>query len=292
MKNLSAIRKIDLHMHSTVSDGTYTPEEILELVRNAGIDLFSLTDHDAVKGCRIIREKLAPGDPLFITGAEFSCKDNGGKYHILGYGYDPDAGAVNELMESGHSNRLKKLKFRIDALKGKFGFGFSEEDIDSLFHLDNPGKPHLANLMVKYGYAKNKESAFSEFLNKLKIPAMNLAPEKAIEAILKSGGIPVLAHPSYGSGDELYTGKEMEDRVTRLVDMGLQGLEAYYSGFTCVLGREILGYAEKYGLYVTAGSDYHGENKMAILGDTHLEDAQDGPEGLRRFLEAAVKQDQ
>ena len=75
-------------MHSTVSDGTDRPEEILKLVKEAGIELFSITDHDAVKACTSIREKWKKGDPAFITGAEFSCKDDQGKYHILGYGYD------------------------------------------------------------------------------------------------------------------------------------------------------------------------------------------------------------
>ncbi|MBO6039968.1 MAG: PHP domain-containing protein, partial [Oscillospiraceae bacterium] len=86
--------KIDLHMHSTVSDGTDAPEEILARVREAGITLFAVTDHDAVKAGRIIPPLLTEGDPAFLTGAEFSCRDEEGKYHILGYGYDPDAEPV------------------------------------------------------------------------------------------------------------------------------------------------------------------------------------------------------
>ena len=83
--------RIDLHMHTTVSDGTDSPEGILDKVRSAGLALFSVTDHDAVKGYRIIQALLTPDDPAFLTGVEFSCKDEEGKYHILGYGFDPEA---------------------------------------------------------------------------------------------------------------------------------------------------------------------------------------------------------
>ena len=109
--------KIDLHMHSTVSDGTDTPEEILARVREAGIALFAVTDHDAVKAGRIIPPLLAEGDPAFLTGAEFSCRDEEGKYHILGYGYDPDAEPIRKLVETGHGLRMNKVQARLDFLK-------------------------------------------------------------------------------------------------------------------------------------------------------------------------------
>ena len=284
MKSLGEIRKIDLHMHSTVSDGTDTPEEILVKVKEAGIDMFSLTDHDDFKGCLRIQKCIAPEDPLFITGVEFSCRDQGGKYHILGYGYDPDAKPVRALVSSGHKIRLEKLDIRLKALKERFGFIFSGEDIKSLYALDNPGKPHIANLMVKYRYVRDKQQAFAKYLNQVKTENISYKPEDAVSAILQSGGIPVLAHPSFGSGDELFMGEEMENRLLHLLDFGIQGLEAYYSGFSPKLQDEILELAEKYDLYVTAGSDYHGNNKMVKLGDNRLASIDQGPEGLQRFL--------
>ena len=284
MKSLGEIRKIDLHMHSTVSDGTDTPEEILVKVKEAGIDMFSLTDHDDFKGCLRIQKCIAPEDPLFITGVEFSCRDQGGKYHILGYGYDPDAKPVRALVSSGHKIRLEKLDIRLKALKERFGFIFSGEDIKSLYALDNPGKPHIANLMVKYRYVRDKQQAFAKYLNQVKTENISYKPEDAVSAILQSGGIPVLAHPSFGSGDELFMGEEMGNRLLHLLDFGIQGLEAYYSGFSPKLQDEILELAEKYDLYVTAGSDYHGNNKMVKLGDNRLASIDQGPEGLQRFL--------
>ena len=278
------IRKIDLHMHTTVSDGTSSPEEIIAEVRNTGIDLFSVTDHDAIMACEMIPDLLRNGDPAFIPGIEFSCRDEDGKYHILGYGYDPAASAIRSIVKEGHQKRLEKLSLLLEILKDQYNIVFSGEDIRRLYENNNPGKPHIANLMVKYGYAESIRDAFKRILNKASIPSVYIRPETAIDAVLRSGGIPVLAHPSYGSGDELIVGEEMEKRVRKLIGFGLQGAEAYYSGFTPKLQAEILGLAGKYGLYVTAGSDYHGTNKLVTLGSSHLDDVQDGPEGLKRFL--------
>ncbi len=277
-------RKIDLHMHSSVSDGSDSPAQLLAAVRSAGLGLFALTDHDAIKGCAALRELLEPGDPLFLPGVEFSCRDGEGKYHILGYGYDPQSPAILGLVEISHGLRLKKVHARLAFLEREFGFVFPEEERRRLLARDNPGKPHIGNLMVKLGYAQSKEQAIREFINKLSLPDDFIRPEQAITGILAAGGIPVLAHPSYGDGDQLILGEEMEQRLRRLMGFGLQGLEAFYSGFTAKLTRELLELAGRYGLYVTAGSDYHGKNKLISLGDTGLEDASRGPEGLLRFF--------
>ncbi len=279
------IHKIDLHMHSNVSDGTDTPEEILEKVNTAGIDLFSLTDHDAIMGCVMIKKNLGEDDPLFLSGVEFSCRDEFGKYHILGYGYDSSVGPVRSLVEEGHNARFEKLELRLKALQDVYGISFSDEDKALLYELNNPGKPHIANLLVKYGYVDTKDEAFANYLNQLKIPNLQFRPEKAISAILESGGIPILAHPSLGSGDEMICGENMEIRLKRLMGFGLEGLEAYYSRLTPDLQNELLGLSEKYNLYVTAGSDYHGKNKDILLGSNHLDDVELACSGLRRFLE-------
>ena len=276
--------KIDLHMHTTVSDGTDTPEEIIKNVRDKGIQLFSVTDHDSVKGCGVIRSHLKEGDPMFINGAEFSCKDEEGKYHILGYCYDPDSKAIRDLVELGHRYRINKVKKRLIFLRNEFGFHFPDKYIDKLFSLDNPGKPHIGNLMVKLGYAESKEQAIKQFIDKVKFKTEYVRPEEAIMGIIDGGGIPVLAHPSYGSGDQIVMGEEMDKRLLRLMDYGLKGVEAFYSGFSKRLTEEILGFADKYDLYVTAGSDYHGKNKLVELGDTGYIDEFDTPKGLQRFI--------
>lgn len=106
---------------------------------------------------------------------------------------------------------------------------------------------------------------------------------------MDAGGIPVLAHPPFGDGDDHVIGEELEIRLRHVLAFGLQGVEAFYSGYTPELRAEVLGLAEKYGLYVTAGSDYHGSHKPIVLGDTGMDGCRDWPEGLKRFLTAAME---
>ena len=276
---------IDLHMHSTVSDGTDTPLEILEKIKEKGIEIFSITDHDAIKAADMMKEYIKGESVKFISGVEFSSRDEHGRYHILGYGYDPEGKTINDMVEYSHELRMQKVHARLDFLRDEFGFTFEQKDIDKLLARDNPGKPHIGKMMVAYGYAQTKEEAIEQYLNKKKFKSGYVDPRDVIDAILGSGGIPVLAHPTYGNGDQLIVGDEMDGRIRRLMSYGLKGLEGFYSGFTLKIQKEILGFAKQYGLYVTAGSDYHGKNKMVILGDNNLDPEEEYPEGLVKFLE-------
>ena len=281
-------------MHTTASDGTDTPAEILDHVREQGLELFAVTDHDGIAGVEEIR-KIREEDPekskglLFLNGIEFSCRDDEGKYHILGYGYDENAKVMIDTVSIAHENRLKKVEERLKFLKEDFGFTFAEEDIRALYRNHNPGKPHIANLMIKYGYAQSIEQAMKEFLNKKKFPNVYIRPDVAIQTILESDGIPVLAHPSYGDGDQLIVGDEMDQRLSRLVGFGLRGVEAYYSGFTPKLCSQMLQFADQYDLFVTAGSDYHGKNKLIEIGETTLDSVSEGSEKLHAFLEYVIE---
>ena len=262
--------QIDLHMHSTVSDGTDTPQMILEKVKQAGIGLFSLTDHDAIKGSGEILSIRTAKDPFFIPGVEFSCKDEEGKYHILGLAYDPQAPSIQEVVDLGHEYRMRKVRGRMAQVTQEFGYVFPEDEVVKLLQNDNPGK--------------------REIINKVHFKGEYVRPEEAIRGILGAGGVPVLAHPSYGSGDQLIFGEEMDARLKRLIGFGLQGVEAFYSGFTPRIRKEMLNFAEQYDLYITAGSDYHGRNKLIKLGDTGLAGipCEEYPRGLKRFLERVL----
>ena len=204
--------RIDLHMHTTISDGTDTPEELLSVVKSAGITHFSITDHDAVAGAKIMMDLLSPGDPLFIPGVEFSCKDDLGKYHILGYGFDPSSPSILKVVEKGHENRMTEVRARIKALKDERSIVFPKEEIEKLMALPNPGKPHIGNLMVKYGYAESRKDAITGIINKLSVKSLDLAPGEVIDAIKNAGGVSVLAHPAFGSGTQKIFGKELESR--------------------------------------------------------------------------------
>lgn len=280
--------KIDLHIHTTVSDGTDSPQSLLKLVRAAGLTVFSITDHDAIEAARMIRGACEPKDPVFIPGVEFSCKDTYGKYHILGYGYDPDSPVMRNILRRGQSLRRGKTAARLELLQEEFGFSFPQEEVRKLQSLNTPGKPHVANLMVALGYAKDISDAIDNYIDHVHLRSENILPQDAVRSILDGGGIPVLAHPLFGAGSDRFTSDEMEQRLLRLMQYGLQGVEAFYSGFCAEQRETMLSLAEKYDLYVTAGSDYHGKNKKICLGETGLDPASEYPDGLNRFLELFV----
>ena len=271
----------DLHMHSIYSDGTDTPAALLKKVKAAGIDLFSLTDHDSCDGCAEMQKVLQPDDPAFIYGVEFSCRDNKGKYHILGYGYDPEKSSILEAVQITHSARMDKAKNRLRFLEENYGFAFSEEEQNEFLALENPGKPHLAKMMLARGYVADKAEAF-RILGGYHGKERYLSPEEAIDAILFADGIPVLANGILADGSKVLTEEATEERISRLKANGLMGLECYYSGFTELQKSSMLKFAEIYNLFVTAGSDYHGANKTVKLGNTN----QPSPEVMQRFYKA------
>ena len=261
---------IDLHMHSDFSDGTDSPEDLINNVKAAGIDIFSLTDHDEIKGCEELFRHLKADDPVFIPGVEFSTSDEEGKYHILGYAYDTGSPVMAQMIARFHEIRMYKLGRRVELLKEYYGFEFTDSDMEWLYSRNNPGKPHIANLMVRHGYAPDITSAIDNYVSNCRVRYQTVRPEEAIETILKSNGIPVLAHGFLGDGGQLLNNYEMEMRLIRLQDMGLAGIECFYSGFTPAMNSYMLYFSHKYNLLATAGSDYHGGNKNVRLGDTGI----------------------
>ena len=289
-------KKIDFHMHTTVSDGTDTPDMLIDNIRASGIDMFAVTDHDAISGCDQVRyllrlaeyngEKHLPG---FVNGVEFSCRDNYGRYHILGYAYNAAHPAIRNLVEDVHSLRMSKFARRIEFLEDEFGFRFPQEELDKLWNLKNPGKPHIANLLVKLGYAEDKNSAIEKYLNHVKyFGRSHIFPEEAVEAILAAGGIPVLAHPIFGDGGQRLDDREMHRRLEALTIAGLMGVEAFYSGFSKDITLRMLRLANDFDLLVSAGSDYHGTNKTVLLGETNLVSVDAGGGRLKGFIRACL----
>ena len=183
------MNKVDLHLHTLISDGTDSLEEIIENVRKAELDLFSVTDHDSIKAGIMIPPMLETIEPeqrtAFVRGIEFSCEDELGKYHILGYGYDPAVPGIAEVVAEGHMMRMRKTKARLEFLQKEFQFQFTEEEINELLSKDNPGKPHIANLMIQHGYAETIQDAIKSYINKREFRNEHVRPEDAIKGILK-----------------------------------------------------------------------------------------------------------
>jgi len=270
----------DLHIHSNYSDGSDSPSEILEKVKVAGVDIFSLTDHDCYEGCAVISALLKPEDPKFIGGIELSCEDETGKYHILGYCYNLNKPALREAVKLTHDTRIEKARNRF-AFLDSLGFSFSRDEIEQTLALKNPGKPHIASLMFKYGYAATKEEGF-RILSGYHGKEFKLTPEMGIDAILQSDGIPVLAHGILADGSKNLSKEETTVRVKRLKKAGLMGLECYYSTFTKEQQEIMLSLADAFNLLVTAGSDFHGRNKTVSLGQT----GDPSPKQMQRFYQA------
>lgn len=265
--------KFDYHMHSIYSDGSDTLEELLEKLKASGIQSFALTDHDTIEGCKRLLE-LVPEDMDFITGIEFSCYSNAGKCHILGYGCDPENQILQDAINEGYRKRKNKLETRLCYLKDVHGICFTEQEVEELHKLHSVGKPHLARLIVEAGLAEDINEAIYRFINGCKIENDRIYAGTAIQAILASGGIPVWAHPLGGEGEKHLKEDDFLERLEVLMELGIQGMECYYSRYSFGEIDALKIHAEKNHLLISGGSDYHGKNKDISLGMLNESDTQ------------------
>lgn len=262
------MRKIDLHLHTTASDGSDTPSELIAKAKDAGISVISVTDHDTIAGC-LEAVKLADDGIKVVTGIEFSCHHYGERdfdCHILGYGFDPESEALLSAIGHGREMRLYKLEARLVYLKDTFGIEFTDEEKAWLRSLNSVARPHIARLLIKHGLAADVDEAFEKYLRGGKFPDDRIDAREATEAILAAGGIPVYAHPLGGEREKRLSSDEVTERVGALSRMGLMGLECFYSRYSHSDSELLLSLAKRYGLLSSAGSDYHGKNKTVVLG--------------------------
>lgn len=256
--------KIDLHTHSAASDGTDSPCQLLKKAQASGLQILALTDHDTVAGVEELLAIHVSGLSI-ISGIEFSCRMESGKCHILGYGFDPKAPQFCEALREGSTLRGRKLEQRLDFLRGQ-GICFPDEEVDGLHQLPSAGKPHIANLMVKYGYAASRRDAIERTLNQCHTGNSRIAAETAVTAIRESGGIPVWAHPLGGEGEAFTAPEQFHKMLDELISYGIMGLECFYSKYFLKDCQGLSEAARKNHLLISGGSDYHGRNKGIVLG--------------------------
>jgi len=253
---------IDLHTHSTASDGTFEPSELVILAKNTGLKALALTDHDTTEGLKsAYKTALEVGLP-FVCGVEISVKFSGpGHFHLLGYFLKPEVPELKDTLErlqKARDERNKKMVEKLQAL----GISISMEELREVAK-GEIGRPHIANLLVKKGVVKSFEEAFEKYLKKgapAYVPKALLSPQEAIELVLKAKGIPVLAHPVTLKLNYL----ELKNYLKELKDFGLMGIEAYYTEHSPEFTKVLLEYAKEFGFLVTGGSDSHGANKPDI----------------------------
>lgn len=261
---------IDLHIHTTASDGSDSPAELARKV--AGLRIFSVTDHDTIDGA-LQMENLVPQGTVYIRGVEFSCVSPAGKCHILGYGYDPRHPALLAALEEGRTLRLEKLQRRLEALRAHFGIILTDDELSRLYSLNSPGKPHLGKILLDRGLAETLDGAIQTYL-KIRVPGRDrIDAGRAIAAIEKAGGRSVWAHPLGGEGEKRLTPEKFEDQLQTLLAAGLKGMECHYSRYSREEIQFLRDRAAAHGLTVTGGSDYHGINKRDLeLGMLSMED--------------------
>jgi predicted metal-dependent phosphoesterase TrpH len=254
-------RLIDLHTHTTASDGSMTPEELVRHAYEKGLAAIAITDHDAMDG---IEQALDEGRKLgieVIAGVEISV-DFDPEMHLLGYflngHYEPILKSLEELRLM-REHRNPKIIRKLNEL----GFDITMEEVNKKSDGVNVGRPHIARALLDKGYVGSIAEAFEKYLSTGK-PAYfkkdKLSPEEGVALIARSGGSPVLAHPVYLD----MAGIDLEQLLPRLKAAGLKGIEAVYSENTKEQTAKLLKLAEANGLAVTGGSDFHGSFKPHI----------------------------
>ena len=256
------MKKIDLHIHTTASDGTFTPGEVVREAARLGLAAVAITDHDTAEG---YPAAAAEGEELgleVVPGIEISTKFRAA-VHILGYYIDVNSPALEEVLDWMHRDREDR-NIKLCAMLREQGVDIDNERMHARFG-DFVGRPHFAEIMVENGMARDVNDAFERLLNKNRpyfIPRQFLPIERSVEIIREAGGIPVLAHPFQYRLDDA----QLRELIEHCMDSGLEGMECRYTGYDARQCAYLESLAAEYGLVRTGGSDFHG----AIKGDIRL----------------------
>ena len=288
------MKRIDLHVHTSASDGTTAPQDIAELACHAGLSAVAITDHDTVSGYEAASCSAAALGLEIVPGIEISTRFNG-SVHILGYFIDTHSSHLLPVLNWVVQDRDERNE-RIAALMRADGIRADYDAMKNRFG-EVIGRPHFAELLVDAGLATDIRDAFARFLNKgcRYWLARNFVPiEDSLGIILRSGGIPVLAHPFQYKLDDA----GLRDLIEHCLDYGLMGLECLYSGYNPEQTSYLQRLARDYHLIETGGSDYHGDRKPDIrlgqgTGDLcvpydYLDTLKETAKSLTRYKEATI----
>lgn len=248
---------VDLHIHTTISDGALTPEEVVEYAYQKGLAAIGITDHDITDGIEIAEETASKYGLEIVPGIELSSDYGRKEVHILGYYMNYEDEEFQKKLSLFRKVRQERAKEMVRRLRNS-GIEIDFEEVEAIAGKGSIGKPHIAQILVEKGYASNIPEAFWRYLSNrgpISVPKYHLKPSEAIDIILKAGGIPVLAHPA---------GTRVDELIPRLVKEGLMGLEAYDALNGPSVANHYINLAKKYNLLVTAGSDCHGRIKGGI----------------------------
>jgi len=255
----------DLHIHTFYSDGTSSPQEVVDEAVKCGLSTISITDHDTIEAIEFTQAAARPLDLEVIAGIELSSEMEGKDIHVLGYFLNGVGSLLLEELFKIQQARISRIKEMIVKLKGE---GISDIDFDevgSLTKSKSVGRPHLATVLLKKGHVGSLNEAFTRYLGEdcsTYVGKFKQTTPEAIKLIKNSGGLAVLAHPVVTNRDEL---------IPSFVAAGLDGIEVYYPRHSQTTVKYYEGLAQKHKLLMTGGSDAHGQAKKdTFIGKTRI----------------------
>jgi predicted metal-dependent phosphoesterase TrpH len=243
---------VDLHSHTTASDGTLRPPELVALAVKHGVRVLAITDHDSTDGLAAAMDEAARRPPLTVVpGLEINCDVDGAEIHVLGYLPDWQEPWFQDFLRGQRAERRARVT-QIAARLTELGMPIEPSEVFALVGEGSPGRPHVAQVMVNRGYVTSLGEAFERWLGAGKpanVARRRLAPAEAVAVIRRARGVPVLAHPGLAGRDALIPG---------LVAAGLLGIECWYSEHSTAQTAAYLETCRRWDLVATGGSDYHG----------------------------------
>lgn len=244
---------IDLHIHTTHSDGTCNGAKILEIVRREELAAFAITDHDTIDGYLAVAGRLEANDPELITGVEISAEIDNDDLHILGYLFDPNDERLNFALRNFQVKREQRARLIVEKLN-KLGLALSFDSVRENVTGSVVGRPHIAEALFEKKLTRSYQEAFDNFIGNngpAYVPKAKITPAEAISLLHQAGGVAILAHPYIG---------DMMRYLDVLLALGLDGIEVYHYSHN----RESIAFlkkiVEKYGLIASGGSDFHGRS--------------------------------
>lgn len=245
--------EIDLHLHTTASDGRLAPAELVRLTVEQGLKQISISDHDSTEGLAESFEEAQKYPELrIIPGIELSTDIPGDEIHMLGYFINYQDTDFQEILKRFRTGRLDRAKEMVEKL-ATLGIVLDWDRVKEIAGDGSVGRPHIALAMVEQGYCKEPKDAFPEYLGRNGLAYAErpkMTPTEGVEMLRRVGGVPVLAHPAYMN--------DLESNIPALKEAGLMGMEVYYAKFDADTVRRLKSLADKFGLIPCGGSDFHG----------------------------------
>ncbi len=261
--------RIDLHTHSTASDGTESPAEVMAAAAAADLDVVALTDHDTVAGWAEAGEAAERLGIDLVRGMELSCQTRGRSVHLLSYLHDPgDPGLVAEMART-REDRLSRAQRMVDRIAADYPLTMAEV-LDHTPDGATIGRPHIADAMIAAGHFPDRDAAFATVLSSRSpyhVPHYAPSVQEAVVLVRGAGGVPVLAHPwAARQGRRLSA-----ELIAELTGLGLAGLEVDHRDHDAEARQELRELAHRFGLLITGSSDYHGSGKQNRIGENLTE---------------------